>query len=99
MIEDPDFDDEEEAIEPLVGNPPSSGGAGETSEILIEMLCAITKLSVFLQEAEESEFKVFKPRLLALQYATAALPTSAAARRRMGFQVQAKPKSKAKKRR
>lgn len=94
---DDDFwDDEDPSIVALQGGPAGSAGADELSSLVLEMLCAVTKLQILLIEADEDDFKVVAPRLGALVQSVARLSMTPKPRRRVGFKVPVAKKRRAK---
>lgn len=98
---DDDFWDEDPGIVALQGGPAASGGSDELSSLVLELLCAVTKLQILLIEADEDDFKVVAPRLGALVQSVARLSMTPKPRRRVGFKVPVpkKPKRKGRGRR
>lgn len=59
-----DWDEyEDPPVEALPGSPPSDVAPSATSELLLELTAAVTRLHVLMHEADEEEFKAIARRL------------------------------------
>lgn len=80
---------EDEELEPsqatTAGSHQAAGGSEDATTSLIDLLKGVTELREYLLDLDAKEWRVVDKRLQRFREAVAALPTSPASRRKIGF--------------
>jgi hypothetical protein len=95
ILSDEEEWEDEEAIVPLQEHNHGHTENSVLSELLVDMMCAVTKLTVLLAEADEDEFKLVQARLNAFRSMVDSLPEKPTVPKKVvGFKAKSKKRAK-----